>query len=95
MTDTMSKAAEIEEFERTGVWHGFNIGDLGRAYERIVSKDDPRGPISAVIDSEDFELYEAAVFYFTATGICGRTPLDGGKVRICSIGYRAGPAGDH
>ena len=77
---------------------GFSKNQLTAAFEKVQNQDDWKAPISAVIDISEGPIVEASIAYFTSTAAdflpikCGGKA---GKYRVKSIGYRAGPAGDH
>lgn len=73
--------------------------ELEEAFDRVKNPDDWKAPIRATVPSEDLGIACAAILHFTATharyypaGI----DRDGEALyHVTSIGYRAGPAGDH
>ena len=75
--------------------HSYGQEELEKGFALVQPTDDWKAPICAVLPtSVDLRLVRAAITHFTAT-IPRFTFLGGDKVRVSSIGYRAGPAGDH
>lgn len=87
--------AEQELFESTNYRGGYLISELRAAFEEISDPEDYKGPIDAVIPASKFDLYKNAVIFFTATDFHMVRPVDSERVRVMSVGYRVGPAGDH
>lgn len=68
--------------------------EIVAAHELVVNQADRRGPINTLIAVELQEIISDAIGFFDATPatftLAGKDTL-----RVTSIGYRAGPAGDH
>ncbi len=69
---------------------------LETAFDWVAPKTHEKDPIHAVVPESKLEIVQEAIIHFTATVATVR-PLDGmpGWFDVTSIGYRAGPAGDH
>lgn len=84
-------------------FHGYTQEALGCAFDRLLKKStdtgahrDWRAPIRARISPHDFEIFHAAVAFYTATALQIEPQADakvGDDLLVTSIGYRAGPAG--
>jgi hypothetical protein len=69
---------------------------LSPYFDRITTmSDDWKSPIHAIIPISELQEYRDAVEFFTATPLVTGELIAPGMVRVHSIGYRAGPAGDH
>ena len=91
----MSIADEMADIEVELGGHTFKRSELETALNAVTDADDWKGPIDAVIDANDLLITQAAVVFFTATNLDVKGSPEPGKLRVTSIGYRAGPAGDH
>lgn len=71
--------------------------ELEPIFYQICDPKDCKAPIDALVRLEDKEKAARAIAFFTATDATFEepTPPRAGWVRVKSIGYRAGPAGDH
>jgi hypothetical protein len=69
-------------------------GVLYAAFNQICGREDWKGPINAVVPIPLVGLYAEAIRFFTATEPV-QLPEDSKHVRLISVGYHAGPAGDH
>lgn len=69
---------------------------LRAAIDKVTNPNDWRGKIDAVVHLDEVHLVNEAVIFFTATKPTFET-VEGDEVaiRVQSIGYRLGPAGDH
>lgn len=67
---------------------------LEAAFNAVQNKVDWKSPISAIITEAKVDVTIEAIEFFTGTKST-LTKLGDGLVLIQSIGYRAGPAGDH
>ena len=78
-----------------GPGYSFLQSELSASFDRLTNARDWKGPIDAVIDADQLLVSQVAVQFYTATDleVVGSPQL--GKLRVKSIGYRAGPAGDH
>ncbi len=74
---------------------GLTRGDLIEAFDIVADKDDWRAPIDAFINPDETDAVFAAILFFTGTttDVSHDTFLKDGKIRIRSVGYRAGPCG--
>lgn len=78
-----------------------SANELKAAFDEIASAEDWRGPIGDVVPSAKIPLYKEAVEFFTATELTVHPLVMFDNERQCevqwveSVGYRAGPAGDH
>ena len=61
-------------------------------FEKVENKDHWKGPIDAVIRSEDYVDCADAVDFFTATSLDIEWEA-GGSMGVSSVGYWSGPAG--
>ncbi len=68
---------------------------LKAAFDAVSNPDDWKAPVFASMGGESVNVVVAAIRHFTATD--PEVVLDVGTMRwvVSSIGYRAGPAGDH
>ena len=69
--------------------------ELERAFEKVHPKGHWKNPISAVVSAQDVEVCTDAVIYYTGTVPDVFATDDPDKMRLESIGYAAGPCGDH
>lgn len=67
---------------------------LEQAFLSVQDPTDWRNPINAIIKFENREAVREAVEFFTATEATFEN-LGAGRLRVRSVGYRNGPAGDH
>lgn len=72
----------------------FTREQMQTAFGKVCNPKDWKASINAVIDEADRDLVQRAISYMTATD-CSFSPAKPGKLRVRSIGYRRGPAGDH
>ena len=91
----MKNATTIPEIQNEIVG-GFRVCDMEKVFNRMVDPKDWRAPINATIPYRLYDIAAAAVEFFTATTleVVGSMPITG-DLLVKSIGYRAGPAGDH
>jgi hypothetical protein len=69
---------------------------LRDAYHLVCNQADIRGPIDCIVPHWMVGIVVEAIKFMTATvPICHTVPGREDVVRVTSIGYRAGPAGDH
>lgn len=70
---------------------------LSDAFDAICDPADWKAPVSAWVSGEGVPLAVAAIQHFTATTPTVSACLNRAPIRylVESIGYRAGPAGDH
>lgn len=68
---------------------------LRELFSEICDKVDWKGPIDTVVDADMLDLYKEAIAFMTATDTRIVGGINQGKFRIVSVGYHAGPAGDH
>lgn len=73
---------------------GYSKVDLEAAFNLVKDPEDWKKPIDKVIDTYQMDIVGKAIQFFTATEPMFE-PNKSGCVRVTSIGYRAGPAGDH
>lgn len=69
--------------------------ELERAFEKVHPKGHWKNPISAVIDAQDVEVCTDAVIYYTGTVPVLSATSEPDRFLLESIGYAAGPCGDH
>jgi hypothetical protein len=71
--------------------------ELKPYFDQVYPTSDWKAPIDAFCRREDKEKVAEAVKFFTATEATFQEPVPPSKdwLRVHSIGYRAGPAGDH
>ena len=77
-----------------------NAEVLRKAFDQVCDPNDWRGPIDALVPLTSSDIYVQAVEFMTATKptlkLSGHYGSDGHlMLRLQSVGYRAGPAGDH
>ncbi len=67
------------------------------AFELVKNREDSRGPIDAMVHADlcevSPEVIVRAIEFFTAT--TPKVTREGEYLVVKSLGYRAGPAGDH
>ncbi len=74
---------------------GYTRKELEKAFDKVADPKDWKGPIYKRVMRKDLHITVAAIQFFTATDV-DVTDIPGRPdVTIESIGYRAGPAGDH
>ena len=93
---TVTKAVNIiERFaERCPLQYGYEIAVLEAAFDEVCDRADWKAPIKSIVRSEDLAVTIAAIAFYTATS----TSVDVSsydRFVVNSVGYRAGPAGDH
>lgn len=69
--------------------------ELTNAFNAVCDKADWKRPIKATIAAEAATLTVEAIMFFTATEATVTPTADAQFVIVETIGYRAGPAGDH
>jgi hypothetical protein len=71
--------------------------ELEPYFNQVCNKTDWKAPIDAFCRIEDYLKIKKAIAFFTATdaSFSKMCPPSDECVRVQSIGYRAGPAGDH
>lgn len=77
---------------------GYDAADLSDAFDSVKAKTHWKDPIDAIIMAERRDIVEAAIKFYTTTVPRFTTHYDAttaGLLRVRSVGYRAGPAGDH
>jgi hypothetical protein len=67
---------------------------LDAAFHQICNPTHWKGPINAVVPVRIASIYKEAIRFYTATEAV-QEPFDDEHVRLISVGYHAGPAGDH
>ena len=79
----------------TNTYKGYDVEDLRKIYDKVSDPEDRRGPIEVFVSGENVMPVVASIEFMTATeckvGLDTRTM----KYLVESVGYRAGPAGDH
>ncbi len=87
---------EMEDEVITGIDYAFTRSDLNEALNSILENpDDWKGTIDAIIPDSRLKICTVACNFFTGTNLW-KTPADiPGYWRVRSLGYRAGPCGDH
>lgn len=83
------------EFKTKCVYAGYTRKQLQDAFEQVRDPNDWKAPIDKVIGMDAAQVTMRAIEFFTATQPMMTYAKRGGKVRVQSIGYRLGPAGDH
>lgn len=84
-----------EELKHQVVYKGFTKGELDAAFDAVKNPTDWRAAILARVAYEALAVTVAAIEFFTATEVSVSRDLSAGGYKVYSIGYRAGPAGDH
>ena len=79
--------------DQEAVHRGFTRPELDKAFKAVHDPSDWKAPIESIVDRDDVFATLAAIEFFTATEAV--VEIDGRDLVIRSIGYRAGPAGDH
>jgi hypothetical protein len=85
-------------FDERHFCFGYTRDELARAFERVENPVDWKAPIRAFVQLDspaDLGLYAAAIAFFTATWPTMTNVNGTDGYCIESVGYRAGPAGDH
>ncbi|CAM6053333.1 unnamed protein product [Sphagnum tenellum] len=73
----------------------FTQEELEVAFKRVQNPVHWKDAISAQVEANQLAVTIAAVWHFTSTYCTVKPIKDGTEFLITSIGYRAGPAGDH
>ena len=76
-------------------YNGFTIEQLKAAFDAMANPDDWKAPISALVKGEAVLLCVAAIEFYTGTDAQVALDVSTMTYAIESMGYRAGPAGDH
>lgn len=76
-------------------YKGFAIEDLQSAFEAVCDPSDWKKPIAATMPGEAVMLAVAAIEFMTATVPTVSLDVRSMRYLVESVGYRAGPAGDH
>lgn len=71
-----------------------HVEELQQAFRTVCNPEDWKAPINAVIKFENRNLVAEAISFMTATEATFEN-LGAGRLRVRSVGYRNGPAGDH
>lgn len=88
MTDEQVKAHARQLDEQKAILEPY--------FNRVANPTDWKARIDAIIPEDDRFLTFQAIQFFTATDATFvRVPSQPGYLRVTSIGYRQGPAGDH
>lgn len=71
--------------------------ELKPYFDAVCNKRDWKSPIDAFCRRDDLPRVKRAIAFFTATDAIHQEvmPPNSEWVRVLSIGYRQGPAGDH
>lgn len=71
--------------------------ELKPHFDAVCNKRDWKGPIDAFCRRDDLPVVKRAIAFFTATDAIYQEvmPPNSEWVRVLSVGYRQGPAGDH
>ena len=77
------------------IYKGYTHKQLTAAFAAVEDPDDWRGPICAAMPGEAVLPVVAAIEFFTATTPTVQLDTQTMTYYVSSIGYRAGPAGDH
>lgn len=72
---------------------GYGREALDAAFKMVASAADWKAPIDAVVWATDRAIVAEAIEFFTATTATFERADECGKLRVTSVGYRAGPAG--
>lgn len=93
----MSIIKQLEDWQKDPkpVHRGYNYAQLKQAFDSVSDPQDWKGPIAAVMGGEAVNVVVAAIQFFTATEPKVSYNPKTGQFVVESIGYRAGPAGDH
>lgn len=94
MPKTMIEELVVDNLIK-GPGYSFMQSELSAAFDRIANIQHWKGPIDAVIDADQLLVSQVAVQFYTATELTVTGSPEMGKLRVQSIGYAAGPAGDH
>ena len=73
----------------------FTQAQLEAAFDLLADPDDWKAPIAAWVSGESVRIAVAAIQHFTATDPTVELDTFNMRYLISSVGYRAGPAGDH
>jgi hypothetical protein len=88
-------AAEIAAQEATQTYKGYTVADLRTVFDAVCDPHNWKGPLTAVCTGEMVMATVAAIEFFTATVPTVHLNTATMQYVIESIGYQAGPAGDH
>lgn len=73
----------------------YTYQQLREAFEKVQNKEHWKNPIEAFIPVSDLDITDKAIRHFTGTDMMVGWTKNDGTIKIWSIGYRNGPAGDH
>lgn len=77
------------------VFKGYTEAELKAAFEKVCDPHDWKDPIVKRVPTNKMDLTIAAIEFYTATEVKVTALAGRDDVTVESIGYRAGPAGDH
>jgi len=75
--------------------NGFTLDELEKAFDSVSNPEDWKAPIFAIVPGEAVLVIVEAIKFYTATVPTVSLNTSTMEYYIESIGYRAGPAGDH
>lgn len=77
-------------------YNGYTYEQLRDAFDKTQNPNDWKAPIYATIPAGKLAVTITAITYFTLTSVTVKPDPGSQKFFVVeSIGYRAGPAGDH
>lgn len=77
------------------LFNGYTYEQLQAAFNQVANPDDWKDEILATMPGECVNLVVEAIKFFTATNPTVKLNTETMTYIVHSIGYRAGPAGDH
>ena len=89
------EAAAQAAWESTTLSEGYRVSDLRTTFDALCDPTNWKGPIAVWVLGEAVGITCAAIRHFTATEPTVGLNTDTMRYLVQSIGYQAGPAGDH
>ena len=83
-----------EEIDRIAAYPQVYVDELKAAFDKVADPADWKNPIHAIVTGDHLKITLDAIDFYTATQATVKA-LNPGIYYVYSIGYRAGPAGDH
>ena len=74
---------------------GYELDDLSVVFDQISNPYDWKAPIAAVVELAKVPVAIAAIEFYTGTPVTVGMAEQESHYTVRSVGYRAGPCGDH
>jgi hypothetical protein len=85
----------LKKGDTMNLYAGYTREGLQAAFKAVCDPNDWKGPIDAKVSADELPAVVCAIQYFTATKSETWWDPEANAFCVKSIGYRAGPAGDH